>query len=309
MKNEQSVKNDESNFDARDSEFKRALPGPFSSEVDVDVFATSHRGNARRENEDHFLVIRVGRNLETVFSNLIANRAGDRFEETAYGMIVADGMGGEVAGEVASDEAIFGLLNLALRTPDWNFRWGPREKNTVMWRMRDRFRLINNALLEQAAANAALQGMCTTMTAALSYGKELIIGHVGDSRAYLLRGGKLQRLTRDHGIAKSSFGEDTDTHRDPRLSELSGVLSHALGAIEGDCKADIYDYVLEDGDRLMLCTDGLSDMVPEETIEAILSRDTTAAASCRSLVEVALNNGGGDNVTAIVAHYRIPSLV
>ena len=149
------MKNDMSNFDDPRSECERALPGPFSSEVDVDVFATSHKGHVRPENEDHFLVIRVGRNLETVFSNLIANRAGDRFEETAYGMIVADGVGGEAAGEVASDEAIFGLLNLALRTPDWQFRWGPREKNTVMWRMRDRLRVINTALLEQATAQCS----------------------------------------------------------------------------------------------------------------------------------------------------------
>jgi PPM family protein phosphatase len=300
------VKNDTSDFDNPRSECERALPGPFSSEVDVDVFATSHKGHVRPENEDHFLVVRLGRNLETVLSNLIANRTGDRFEETAYGMIVADGVGGETAGEVASDEAIFGLLNLALRTPDWQFRWGPKEKNTVMWRMRDRFRLINNALLEQATANAALHGMCTTMTAALSLGKDLIIGHIGDSRAYLLRDGDLKRLTRDHTLVESSFGEDIHPEGDPLLADLSGVLMQALGAKEGECRPDIHDYVLEDGDRLLLCTDGLSDTVQEETIEAILSRDTTAAVSCRSLVDLALSNGGRDNVTAIVAHYRIP---
>jgi PPM family protein phosphatase len=305
-KDQFQVKNGTSEFDDPGSEGERALPGPFSSEVDVDVFATSHKGRVRSENEDHFLVVRVGRSLETVFSDLIANRPGDRFEETAYGMIVADGVGGEFAGEVASDEAIFSLLNLALRTPDWQFRWGPREKNTVMWRMRDRFRLINTALLEQAAANAALQGMSTTMTAALTLGKDLIIGHIGDSRAYLLHDGELKRLTRDHTLAERSLGEQPDAERDPFLSEMSGMLMQALGSAEGDCKPDIHDYVLEDGDRLLLCTDGLTDMVQEETIEAILSRDTTAAASCRSLVDLALSNGGHDNITAIVAHYRIP---
>jgi PPM family protein phosphatase len=302
------VNNRTSNSDDRDSEAGRALPGPFSSEVDVDVFAISHQGHVRSENEDHFLVVRVGRNLETVFSNLIANRAGDRFEETAYGMIVADGVGGEAAGEVASDEAIFGLLNLALRTPDWNFRWGPREKNTVMWRMQDRFRRINSALLEQAAAHAALDGMSTTMTAALSLGKDLIIGHIGDSRAYLLRDGKLQRLTRDHTLAESLPDKGPSSERGGLLSELSNVLMQALGANEGDCKPDIVDLVLEDGDQLLLCTDGLTDMVDDETIETILTRDTTAAVAGRSLVDLALSNGGHDNVTAIVAHYRIPLL-
>ncbi len=80
----------------------------------------------------------------------------------------------------------------------------------------------------------------------------------------------------------------------------------ALGANEGDCKPDILDLVLEDGDQLLLCTDGLTDMVDDETIEAILNRDTTAAAAGKSLVDLALSNGGHDNVTAIVAHYRIP---
>jgi PPM family protein phosphatase len=301
------MNNRTSNSDDRDSELGRALPGPFSSEVDVDVFAVSHQGHVRSENEDHFLVVRIGRNLETVFSNLIANHHGDRFEETAYGMIVADGVGGEAAGEVASDEAIFGILNLALRTPDWQFRWGPREKNTVMWRMQDRFRRVNSALLEQGAAHASLNGMSTTMTAALSHGKDLIIGHIGDSRAYLLRGGKLQRLTRDHTLAES-LPATPNSEKGELLAELSNVLMQALGADEGDCKPDIVDLVLEDGDQLLLCTDGLTDMVEDETIEAILNRDTTAAVAGRSLVDLALSNGGHDNVTVIIAHYRIPLL-
>ena len=300
------VNNRSSDYDGCESELERALPGPLSSEVDVDVFGISHQGRIRPENEDHFLVVRVGRNLETVFSNLIANRPGDRFEETGYGMIVADGVGGEAAGEVASDEAIFGLLNLALRTPDWQFRWGPREKSTVMYRMQDRFQRINRLLLEQAAGHASLSGMSTTMTAALSHGKDLIIGHIGDSRAYLLRDEKLQRLTRDHTLAESLPDKGPSSERDYLLEELSNVLMQALGANEGDCKPDILDFVLEDGDQLLLCTDGLTDMVDDETIEATLNRHTSAAAGCRSLLELALSNGGHDNVTIILAHYRIP---
>ena len=295
-----------SDVDDRDSVPERALPGAFSSEVDVDVFAISHQGHVRPENEDHYLVVRVGRNLETVFSNLIANRAGDRFEETGYGMIVADGVGGEAAGEVASDEAIFGLLNLALRTPDWQFRWTPREKNTVMWRMQDRFRSINSVLLEQAAEHPALNGMSTTMTAALSHGKDLIIGHIGDSRAYLLRDRKLRRLTRDHTLAESFYEKGTGPENNRLFEELSNALTQVLGANESDCKPDIHDLELEDGDQLLLCTDGLTDMVDDESIEEILNRDTTAAAAGRSLVDLALSNGGHDNVTVIIAHYRIP---
>jgi serine/threonine protein phosphatase PrpC len=284
----------------------RALPKSFSSEIDVDVFGMSNQGYVRGNNEDHFLVVRGGRNLETVFSNLLENPPGNRFEETAYAMIVADGVGGEAAGEVASHEAILGLLNLALRTPDWQFRWGHKERNTVMWRMQDRFRRINAALLEQATAHAALRGMCTTMTAALSHGKDLIIGHVGDSRAYLLRGGKLKRLTRDHTLGERLSAEGMDAETDRLLSELRNVLMQALGANESDWKPDVHDYVLEDGDQLLLCTDGLTGMVDDASIEAILNKNTEAVAACRRLVDVALDKGGRDNITAIVARYRIP---
>src|SRR5262245_61183075 len=105
------------------------LPKPFSSLIDVDVFAMSDKGLVRSTNEDHYLVVRGGRAMETVFTSL-TDRTGDLFEETAYGFIVADGVGGEAAGEVASRQAIFTLLNLALRTPDWQFRWGPEQRKT-----------------------------------------------------------------------------------------------------------------------------------------------------------------------------------
>jgi PPM family protein phosphatase len=282
------------------------MPKTFSSEIDVDVFGMSDQGYVRGNNEDHFLVVRVGRNLETIFSNLCENRPGHRFEETAYGMIVADGVGGEAAGEVASDEAIFGLLSQALKTPDWQFTWGPKEKNTVRWRMQDRFRRVNAALLEQATAQAALRGMCTTMTAALSHGKDLIIGHIGDSRAYLLHAGKLKRLTSDHTLGDQLSAEGIAPESDQLLAELRNVLMRALGANESDCRPDVHDYVLEDGDQLLLCTDGLTNMVDDVAIEAILNKETTAVAACRGLVDLALHNGGSDNVTAIVARYWIP---
>jgi PPM family protein phosphatase len=285
---------------------ERTLPKPFSSEIDVDVFGMSDQGSVRGNNEDHFLVVRVGRNLETVFSNLRENQPGHRFEETAYGMIVADGVGGEAAGEVASGEAIFGLLSQALRTPDWHFTWGPKEKNTVMWRMQDRFRRVNAALLEQATAQAALRGMCTTMTAALSHGRDLIIGHIGDSRAYLLHEGKLKRLTSDHTLGGQLSAEGIAPENDQLLSELRNVLMRALGANESDCRPDVHDYVLASGDQLLLCTDGLTNMVDDAAIEAILNQQTAAVTACHSLVDLALNNGGHDNITAIVARYWIP---
>lgn len=283
-------------------------PPPFSSRINVELFGMTDKGYVREKNEDHFLIVRAGRALETVLTNLTENETmpGELFEETGYGMIVADGVGGESAGEVASRQAIYTLLGLALHTPDWQFRWGPRERNAVMWRMRDRFRRVNAALLREATANASLSGMCTTMTAAITQGSDLIVGHIGDSRAYLLHRGKLIQLTQDHTVGAHLVKDGTHDPSDPLVLELRGLLLQALGSKEGECNPQVTDYPLRDGDQLLLCTDGLTDMVDDVDIELVLNSATSAKSACRSLVDLALKNGGRDNVTVIVARYSIP---
>jgi serine/threonine protein phosphatase PrpC len=282
------------------------FPPPFSSLVNVEMYALSDQGHVRTNNEDHYLVVRGGRAMETVLSNLTDNQPGYLFEETLYAMVIADGLGGEAGGEIASREAIYTLMDLVLRTPDWQVRWTAKEENTVMWRMTDRFRQINAALLEQAAANPDLAGMSTTMTAAVTFGNSLIVGHIGDSRAYLLHNGKLQRLTRDHTLAQRLIDEGIQAPNDQLVRGLRNVLMQALGSRESKCDPDVQLYPLGDGDQLLLCTDGLTDMVDDNLIESVLSRDGSAQSACQNLVDLALSNGGKDNVTVIVARYSFP---
>ena len=300
--------NQNSDASASETPSDEMPPPPFSSRINVDLYGMSHAGYVRSKNEDHFLIVRAGRALETVLTNLTESHAmpGELFEETGYGMIVADGVGGASAGEVASRQAIFTLLGLALHTPDWQFRWGAKERNTVMWRMRERFRRVNAALLRDAAAHATLSGMCTTMTAALTHGNDLIIGHIGDSRAYLVHGEKLVQLTRDHTVGARLVGDGTHKPSDPLVLELRGLLLQALGSSEGECNPEISDYMLTHEDQLLLCTDGLTDMVDDVDIELVLNSASSAKSACRSLVDLALNNGGRDNITVIVARYSIP---
>ena len=284
-------------------------PPPFSSRLNVDLFGISDKGYVRTENEDHFMIVRAGRAVETVLTNVPESDTmpGELFEETGYGMVVADGVGGESGGEVASRQAIYTLLSLSLHTPDWQFRWGPKERNTVMWRMKHRFRRVNAALLRDAAAHANLSGMCTTMTAAVTHGTDLIVGHIGDSRAYLLHDGKLVQLTRDQTVGARLIEDGTHQPNDPLVLELRGLLLQALGSKEGECNPEVYDYLLADEDQLLLCTDGLTDMVAEVDIELVLNNASSAKSACRSLVDLALKNGGRDNITVIVARYSIPS--
>ena len=285
---------------------KRALdetpPRPLSSRVNVDLFGVTDKGYDRATNEDHFLIVRAGRAVETVLTSLGKDETmpGELFEETGYGMVVADGIGNDAGGEMASRQAIYTLLSLALHTPDWQFRWGSKEKNTVMWRMKDRFRRVNAALLRDATANVSLGGMCTTMTAALTHGTDLIIGHIGDSSAYLLHRGQLVKLTNDHTVR-------VRLPSDPLMVELRGLLLQTLGSREGECDPQVNNYLLEDDDQLLLCTAGLTDMVEDSEIEIVLNTASSAKSACRSLVDLALKNGGRENVTVIVAHYSIPS--
>ena len=299
----------QSNFSADSSTPQdETPPPPFSSRIKVEFYGMSDKGLVRSNNEDHFLLVRVGRAVETVLTNLSEAETlpGELFEESGYGMVLADGVGGEAAGEVASRQAIYTLMSLALHTPDWQFRWSPREKNTVMWRMKDRFRRINDALLRDAAADPRLRGMCTTLTAAVIYGNGLIVGHIGDSRAYLLHRGKLIKITHDHTVGEGLVQDGTHAPDDPLVIELRRLLLKALGSKEGEGEPDVYDCLLEDKDQLLLCTDGLTDMVNDADIEAIMNSSRSAESACRNLVDRALSNGGQDNVTVIVARYSVP---
>src|SRR5262245_19108555 len=177
--------------------------GTISSLVEVDLGALSHPGKVRCTNEDHCLVARVNRSFRVVLTNLPPGEVPDRCAEIGYGMLVADGMGGHAAGEIASRKAISVLTDLVLQTPDWIMRLDEQWACEVLRRMEERFRQVEEALVEQAQADPDLAGMGTTLTLAASLGAEMVLVHVGDSRAYLFRHGQLHRLTRDHTIVQS----------------------------------------------------------------------------------------------------------
>jgi serine/threonine protein phosphatase PrpC len=280
-------------------------PEPVSSRAEVEFGSATHPGLVRPNNQDCFLIGRAGRALETLASNLPPEEVLPRFEEVTYGMLVADGLGGGAGGEVASRLAATTLVNLVLHTPDWIMRGGDDEAKRVMDRIVERYRQIGAAVAERARDDAMLAGMATTMTLAISTGPDLYLGHVGDSRAYLLRGGELVRLTRDHTYAQelANFGlirpDEVGTHR------LRHVLTRALGSRGAEVTADVRRTHLRDGDQLLLCSDGLTGMVSDDAIRATLGAGS-AQEVCEALVAAALENGGKDNVTVILARYRLP---
>jgi protein phosphatase len=282
------------------SAVKRALP-PTSS-VRVDLAARTDRGKVRPNNEDNFHVVQFGRYLRTLLSSLPDGSVPGEAQECGYGIAVADGMGGHAAGEVASRIAIMWLIKHVLKTPDWILGREEPYMTEALDRAAARFQYVNDAVLERAETEPGLKGMGTTLSLAVSLGDELIIAHVGDSPIFLSRRGKLHRLTRDHTLGQqlSNVGaSDADRFRH--------ILTRAIGMDQSGAAPDVQRCRLFDGDRLLLCTDGLTEMVDDETIASVLQQVSSAADACRVLIDLALDRGGNDNVTAVVAGYCIPA--
>jgi protein phosphatase len=281
-------------------------PKLLSAQTRVDVAGLSHPGRERPNNEDHFLVARFGRFLERLITNIPEEDMPRRFEETGYAIVVADGIGGNAAGEVASKTAILTLVNLVLGTPDWILRLDDGSFfQEAKRRSTERFGQISTVLAEQALNDPALHGFGTTLTLALSLGRDLFITHIGDSRAYLLREQTLFRLTHDHTLAQALANQGTLAQEEVASHRLRHVLTRSLGH-GGQGEPDVQEIVLEDGDCLLLCTDGLNEMVEETKIGQILQAGPTAEIACRSLIEEALAGGGKDNVTVVVVRYSFP---
>ncbi len=200
--------------------------------------------------------------------------------------VVADGMGGHAAGEVASEIAVQVIAERAPSTPD-----GAELSAAVG--------AANEEILLAARDGRGRDGMGTTVTAAILEGERLVIAQVGDSRAYLLHQGRLQQLTRDHSLVADMIEAGRLTPEEARVHPGRSVITRALGSVEGT-QPDIYELNVEAGDRLLLCSDGLTGMVRDAEIEKILSHVHDPQQCASQLTDEALAAGGHDNVTVVV---------
>ena len=280
---------------------------PFSSQVEIDVSAVTHPGLLRENNEDQFYVARLSRALETMTTSLPADAVPARAEEVNYAMVVADGMGGHAAGEVASRLAISGLVALALEIPNWILRLDTESGPELERRARESVQQLSTMMFKEGRDHEELRGMGSTLTIARSLGRELLVVHVGDSRAYLLRSSQLHRLTKDHTYAQMLVDCGKLAACDVAESRVRHILTNALGGSSETVDVDVDLLRLENRDRVLLCSDGLTDLVDDDTITTALTESATSKQACDRLLQLALDRGGRDNITVIVAGYTLPA--
>ena len=203
---------------------------------------------------------------------------------------VADGMGGHAAGEVASTMAVSSLAESSLTKPS------PEELGAAIEK-------ANLAVLDGVERGVGRPGMGTTCSAVVIGGSHMAVGHVGDSRVYLLHEGKLLRVTHDHSFVEELVEAGEITPEEARVHPSRSIITRALGS-DPNMKADAFMIDVTTGDRVLLCSDGLPSMVPDDAIEEAMVTSPAPQACADRLVDMALEAGGLDNVTAIVVDVK-----
>lgn len=269
----------------------------------VEVSGRTHPGKVRPSNEDHYLVVRRTRGREVIATSL-PRELLQNVEDHAYTLAVADGMGGRAFGEIASLLALMTGWELGGDEVKWTHRINDAEDDDFRQKAEICFKLVNDTIHRQMRDNPRLVGMGTTLTVCYTTGDELFVVHVGDSRAYLYRDGVLSRLTRDHNLAQLLIDTGVALPDSVEARKTRHVLTNVLGGPDPGVEVDIHRHRLLPGDVLMLCTDGLNDLVDDGDIARVLASNPVPDAACRALVDLGLERGGRDNITSVVARYH-----
>jgi protein phosphatase len=306
MTEEDDVQNDQARRVALSPLLASAEFRPLSASVRVEVAGHAGRGNLPALNDDHFLVLHLSRHQETLATSLSEADLPPRFQEQAYAMLVADGLGLHGAGSVASRIALSTIAHMALHYGQWNLRVDSKTAAEIVERAEWFFSRADAAVANKTRTSPALLGMASALTAAFSAGDDLFVAHVGHSRAYLFRDGKLIQLTRDQTVARQLEVQPA-AKATARARDLSHLLTDALGAGGSAPEVSVEQYRLIDGDIVMLSTNGLTDTLSTDEIAEALARRRKPEETCAMLAELAKESGGLATTTVVIAQYSIPA--
>ena len=266
-----------------------------SAPVRVSVFGKTDLGLTRDHNEDTFLVADLSTGNASLQADVREHEVGARGSL----FMVADGMGGAAAGELASAMAtdiIYQHLSTA---------WAGDEEVSAArfaYRMKEAVELANQQIYAYAREHPDVRGMGTTVTAAGVFGDELYLTQIGDSRGYLVRNGVAFQLTRDQSLTQRLVDAGELTEEEAEQSERRNIILQALGP-DPRVKVDLSRQRLRRGDTLILCSDGLSGVVKREEFAQMVTESPDLPSLCGALIDLANERGGPDNVTVVAARF------
>ncbi len=270
------------------------------NKIHVDIFALTDVGRTREHNEDAFVVsdLALGTPLDVEAAG--QQRVGDR----GVLFMVADGMGGAAAGELASATAVDVVLR-SLRE-QWS-ALETRSAEVFVQSLEAATETANSVIFRYAREKTELRGMGTTATIAGLLGDTLYLAQVGDSRAYIIRDQRAYQITKDQSLIQQLVEAGEMTPEEAEVSERRNIILQALGP-EAHIKSDITVQQLRRGDVLVLCSDGLSGQVRADEIARVLQEERDLPAFCRTIIALANDLGGPDNITIVAARFEGPGL-
>ncbi len=261
--------------------------------IKVSVFARTDVGQQREHNEDAFLVADLTRQNASLLPEVREHELGPKGSL----LMVADGMGGAAAGEIASEMATDSVYEHLTE------HWIPDKEDTPQqfaFRLREAVEGANTKIHEHAKQNPDRRGMGTTTTAVGILGDYLYLTQVGDSRAYLVRQGRATQLTKDQSLMQRLVDAGELTEEEAEQSERKNIILQALGP-DPRVRVDLTHQEIRKGDTVVVCSDGLSGQVTAEEIAAAVTENKDLVAACGALIDLANERGGPDNITAIIA--------
>jgi len=268
---------------------------PDHSEIKVHVFGRTDVGRTREHNEDAFVVADLSTNDASLQPAVRSHRVGDR--GTLF--MVADGMGGAAAGEIASQMA----TEIVLKELRENWLTQAQPSTEAFARcLKKAAQMANQAIHGYATSHTEYRGMGTTATIAGVLADTLYLAQVGDSRAYLVRDGVAKQITKDQSLMQKLIEAGELTEEEAAQSERRNIILQALGP-EASIKVDLTFQRLRRGDALVLCSDGLSGQVTKDEIAQVVTEEKDLVLACRRLIELANEAGGPDNITVIIARF------
>lgn len=268
----------------------------------VDVDGQTHVGRSRPANEDNFVIAALQRTLHVAKSSLgIADESDWRGGTQGHVLAVADGIALSGAGELASNMSLNTLIRWVASSMPWRFVADDSERDELLADFAATFERCHARLLRTAAQMGREdRPMGTTLTVAYVSWPDLFVSHAGDSRCYLFRGGSLRQLTTDHTLAQRLADDRALPLDEMNLERFDNVLDNSVGGGSETVRTQVDHLELEIGDRILLCTDGLTKHIGDDELAELLGRNEPPSELCTQMIDETNNRGGTDNVTVIV---------